>query len=49
MLPGEYLVAAVSSPPEFWMAPEYLETIAPTAVSVVVPRAGTGRAELTLK
>ena len=33
-LADSYLMAAVTSPPEFWMAPEYLETLVPFATPV---------------
>ncbi len=33
-LADTYLVAAVTSVPEFWMAPEYLETLVPLAIPV---------------
>jgi hypothetical protein len=31
---GDYLAAVASAPPEFWMAPEYLETLVPFATPV---------------
>ena len=31
---GEFLAIAVAAPPEFWMAPEYLETLVPRATPV---------------
>jgi hypothetical protein len=33
-LAGDYLVAIAAAPPEFWMAPEYLETLVPLATPV---------------
>jgi len=49
ILPGEYLVAAVKEPPEFWMAPDYLETIAASATRVAVVSSQTSTVELTYK
>jgi hypothetical protein len=49
MIPGEYMVAAVSDPPEFWMAPEYLATLVPAAANVVVPRGGSGTVDVTAR
>jgi hypothetical protein len=37
-LADSYLSAAVANPPEFWMAPEYLETLVPIATPVRLDR-----------
>jgi len=47
LIPGEYLVVVPPDTPEFWMDPTYLETLVPSAVSVVVPRGGTGTVDVS--
>jgi hypothetical protein len=46
---GEHLIAAVTSPPEFWMAPEYLETLVPFATPVRLELDGRRTVDLRLR
>jgi hypothetical protein len=46
---GDYLVAAVTNPPEFWMAPEYLETLVPIATPVRLELGEQQMVELRLR
>jgi hypothetical protein len=46
---GDYFVAAVTSPPEFWMAPEYLETLVPIATPVRLELGEQQMVELRLR
>ena len=46
---GDHLVVAVTSPPEFWMAPEYLETLVPVATSVTLELGEKRAIELRLQ
>jgi len=38
VLPGDYLVAAVTTAPQDWMAPDYLRSLVGAATRVIVPR-----------
>jgi hypothetical protein len=45
----DYLAAAVTNPPEFWMAPEYLETLVPIATPVRLELGETRSIDLRLR
>jgi hypothetical protein len=47
--PGEYQMVAVAAVPEFWTAPEYLQTLVGAAVPVSLQPGDTRVVELTLK
>ena len=47
--PGEYQIAAVANVPEFWMAPEFLQTLTGIAVPVDFQPGDTRVVDLTLK
>jgi hypothetical protein len=46
---GDYFVAAVANPPEFWRAPEYLETLVPVATPVRLELGAQQAIELRLR
>jgi hypothetical protein len=46
---GDYLLAAVATAPEFWMAPDYLATLVPIATPVRIESGGTQSVDLTLR
>ncbi len=46
---GEHLAVAVATPPEFWMAPEYLETLVPRATPVRLELGQKQSADLRLQ
>jgi hypothetical protein len=46
---GDYLIAVVTNPTEFWMAPEYLETLVPIATPVRLELGEQQMVELRLR
>ncbi len=46
---GEYLVAAVASPPEFWMAQEYLQSLVPLATALRLELGGKHAIDVRMK
>lgn len=48
-IPGDYLAALATAPPEFWMAPEYLETLVPLATPVRLEPGVTRTLDLRLR
>jgi hypothetical protein len=49
MPPGDYQLAAVTAPPEYWMAPDYLETLAPAATPVTLQPGDRRMVDLTAR
>jgi hypothetical protein len=49
MPPGDYQLAAVTAPPEYWMAPDYLETLAPAATPVTLQPGDRPMVDLTAR
>jgi hypothetical protein len=49
VLADTYLLAAVTNPPEFWMAPEYLESLVPIATPVRLELGQTQSVDLRLR
>ncbi len=47
--PGEYLVAVVPEPPQFWMSPDFLESLSATSAKFVVPQSGRVFVDVTSK